>query len=90
MSDRAAVEAQGTMLALRAQARRSSERLISEHVPLPSPAIGDVLPEVHSASFTPTELDWPSTWVDRAGNVRHTPAPAHEVSGTLLDRFWPR
>src|ERR671933_129419 len=85
MSNRVAVGAQGTMLALRAQGRGSSEKLIYEQVPLPSPAIGDVLLEVHAASFTPTELDWPSTWVDRAGNARPTPIPAHEVSGTVID-----
>src|SRR5215203_1910885 len=84
MSNRVAVGAQGTMLALRAQGRDSSEKLIYEQVPLPSPAIGDVLLEVHAASFTPTELDWPSTWVDRAGNARPTPIPAHEVSGTVI------
>ena len=84
MSNRVAVGAQGTMLALRAQGRGSSEKLIYEQVPLPSPAIGDVLLEVHAASFTPTELDWPSTWVDRAGNARPTPRPAHEVSGTVI------
>src|SRR5215216_6464965 len=84
MSNRVAVGAQGTMLALRAQGRGSSEKLIYEQVPLPSPAIGDVLLEVHAASFTPTELDWPSTWVDRAGNARPTPIPAHEVSGTVI------
>src|ERR687890_796278 len=84
MSNRVAVGAQGTMLALRAQGRGSSEKLIYEQVPLPSPAIGDILLEVHAASFTPTELDWPSTWVDRAGNARPTPIPAHEVSGTVI------
>src|ERR687890_1468260 len=84
MSNRVAVGAQGTMLALRAQGRGSSEKLIFEQVPLPSPAIGDILLEVHAASFTPTELDWPSTWVNRAGNARPTPIPAHEVSGTVI------
>ena len=84
MSNRVAVGVQGTMLALRAQGGGSSEKLIYEQVPLPSPAIGDVLLEVHAASFTPTELDWPSTWVDRAGNARPTPIPAHEVSGKVI------
>ena len=84
MSDEAAVGAQETTLALRAQAGGGSEKLIYEQVPLPSPGIGDVLLEVRAASFTPTELDWPSTWVDRAGNARPTPIPAHEVSGTVV------
>jgi NADPH:quinone reductase-like Zn-dependent oxidoreductase len=38
---------------------------------------------VHAASFTPTELEWPSTWVDRAGRPRGAPIPGHEVSGVV-------
>src|SRR5919205_3204957 len=84
MSNGVAVGAQGTMLALRAQGRGSSEKLIYEHVPMPSPGIGDVLLQVHAASFTPTELIWPSTWVDRAGKARPAPIPAHEASGVVV------
>jgi len=50
---------------------------------MPSPGIGDVLVRVHAASFTPTELDWPSTWVDRAGRDRRPSIPGHEVSGVV-------
>jgi NADPH:quinone reductase-like Zn-dependent oxidoreductase len=39
--------------------------------------------EVRAASFTPTELNWPSTWVDRAGRDRSPVVPGHEVSGTV-------
>jgi NADPH:quinone reductase-like Zn-dependent oxidoreductase len=39
--------------------------------------------EVRAASFTPTELDWPSTWVDRAGRDRVPVIPGHEVSGIV-------
>jgi len=42
-----------------------------------------VLVRVHAASFTPTELDWPSTWVDRAGRDRRPSIPGHEVSGVV-------
>ena len=49
----------------------------------PIPGIGDVLVQVHAASFTPTEMDWPSTWVDRAGKDRRPVIPAHEVSGVV-------
>ncbi len=49
----------------------------------PTPGIGDVLVRVHAASFTPTEMDWPSTWVDRAGKDRRPVIPAHEVSGVV-------
>jgi NADPH:quinone reductase-like Zn-dependent oxidoreductase len=79
-----AVEPDKTMLALRARARGDPEQLVSERMSLPSPGIGDVLLRVHAASFTPTELDWPSTWVDRAGRERRAPIPAHEVSGVVV------
>ena len=79
-----AVTPDETMRALRARARGGPEQLVSERVPLPSPAIGDVLLRVHAASFTPTELDWPSTWADRAGRERGAPIPAHEVSGVVV------
>jgi NADPH:quinone reductase-like Zn-dependent oxidoreductase len=47
------------------------------------PGIGDVLVRVHAASFTPTELEWPSTWVDRSGRDRRPSIPGHEVSGVV-------
>ncbi len=50
---------------------------------MPSPGVGDVLVRVHAASFTPTELEWPSTWVDRAGRDRRPSIPGHEVSGVV-------
>ena len=70
-----AVAPDKTMLALRARARGDPEQLVCERMSLPSPGIGDVLLRVHAASFTPTELDWPSTWVDRAGRERHAQDP---------------
>ncbi|MGH8915636.1 MAG: NADP-dependent oxidoreductase [Acidimicrobiia bacterium] len=50
----------------------------------PEPRIGDVLIQVGAASFTPTELQWPSTWVDRSGRDRRPVIPGHEVSGTVV------
>jgi NADPH:quinone reductase-like Zn-dependent oxidoreductase len=41
------------------------------------------LVQVHAASFTPTEMGWTSTWVDRAGKDRRPVIPAHEVSGVV-------
>ena len=38
--------------------------------PEPSAAINDVVVEVHASGFVPTELTWPSTWVDRAHRDR--------------------
>ena len=50
----------------------------------PEPLIGDLLIQVGAASFTPTELQWPSTWVDRSGRDRRPVIPGHEVSGTVV------
>jgi NADPH:quinone reductase-like Zn-dependent oxidoreductase len=50
----------------------------------PEPQIGDVVVQVGAASFTPTELQWPSTWVDRSGRDRQPVIPGHEVSGTVV------
>src|SRR3954451_15638433 len=50
----------------------------------PEPGIGDVVIQVGAASFTPTELQWPSTWADRAGMDRRPVIPGHEVSGTVV------
>lgn len=54
-----------------------------EEMPVPEPGIGDVLVEVKAASFTPTELEWPSTWSDRSGHGRQPIVPGHEVSGVV-------
>jgi NADPH:quinone reductase-like Zn-dependent oxidoreductase len=86
MKNRLTVEQQGkTMTALRARMNDDPKGLSYEEVPIPAPGIGDVLLEVRAASFTPTELKWPSTWVDRAGKARPAPIPAHEVSGVVAD-----
>lgn len=71
------------MNALRIHERGGPERLTYETAPVPAPGIGDALVRVRAASFTPTELDWPSTWVDRAGRDRRPVIPAHEVSGVV-------
>jgi mannose-6-phosphate isomerase-like protein (cupin superfamily) len=79
MMNEPAVEPGRTMEALRAQARGGPEKLIYERVLPPSPGIGDVLLKVRAVSFIPTELDWSSTWVDRAGNARPAPIPARHL-----------
>src|SRR5215467_8040155 len=71
------------MRALRTHQPGGPQHLVEEEAPIPSPGIGDVLIRVHSASFTPTELSWPSTWVDRAGRDRTPVIPGHEVCGTV-------
>ena len=69
------------MHALRAH---DPEGLRYEEAADPKPGIGDVLVRVQAASFTPTEMSWPSTWVDRAGKDRRPVIPAHEVSGVVV------
>jgi NADPH:quinone reductase-like Zn-dependent oxidoreductase len=67
------------MHALRAHHRGGPEQLVYEPAPRPPLGIGDVLVAVQAASFTPTELDWPSTWTDRPGRDRTPVIPGHEV-----------
>jgi NADPH:quinone reductase-like Zn-dependent oxidoreductase len=72
------------MRALRVYARDDPGSLRYEEMAVPTVGIGDVLVEVAAASFTPTELGWPSTWVDRAGRDRHPAVPGHELAGTVV------
>ena len=54
-------------------------------VPHPHAAENDVIVKVHAGGFTPGELDWPSTWVDRAGRDRTPSVPGHELSGVVVE-----
>src|SRR4249919_3276264 len=51
--------------------------------PQPSAAINDVIVQIHASGFVPTELDWPSTWTDRAGRDRTPSIPGHELAGVV-------
>jgi len=51
--------------------------------PEASAAINDVVVEVHASGFVPTELEWPSTWTDRAGRDRAPSILGHELAGTV-------
>ena len=51
--------------------------------PQPAAAINDVLVQVHAAGFVSTELEWPSTWADRAGRDRSPSIPGHELAGVV-------
>jgi hypothetical protein len=42
-------------------------------MPCPHAAQNDVIVRVHAGGFTPGELDWPTTWADRAGRDRTRP-----------------
>jgi NADPH:quinone reductase-like Zn-dependent oxidoreductase len=51
--------------------------------PEPSAAINDVIVEIHASGFVPTEVEWPSTWTDRAGRDRISSIPGHELAGVV-------
>jgi NADPH:quinone reductase-like Zn-dependent oxidoreductase len=54
-------------------------------MPHPHAAENDVVVRVHAAGFTRDELEWPSTWTDRAGRDRTPTIPGHEVSGVVAE-----
>jgi NADPH:quinone reductase-like Zn-dependent oxidoreductase len=72
-----------TMTALRAHHRGGPEVLVVEQAPVPVPARGEVLIEVHAAAITFDELTWDETWT-RAGDDRTPIIPSHEVSGVVM------
>jgi NADPH:quinone reductase-like Zn-dependent oxidoreductase len=51
--------------------------------PEPAAAINDVVVEIHASGFVSTELEWPSTWTDRAGRARTPSIPGHELAGVV-------
>ena len=76
------------MRALCLRDRGGADELTQATLPVPAPGTGDVLVRVHGASYTPGELDWPSTWIDRSGHDRTPVVPGHEVSGVVVDLGW--
>jgi NADPH:quinone reductase-like Zn-dependent oxidoreductase len=51
--------------------------------PEPQAAINDVVVRVHAAGFVNTELEWPSTWADRAFRNRTPSILGHELAGVV-------
>ncbi|MFC5263085.1 NADP-dependent oxidoreductase [Kribbella qitaiheensis] len=51
--------------------------------PEPTAAINDVIVEVHASGWVSTELEWPSTWIDRAGRGRAPSILGHELAGVV-------
>lgn len=51
----------------------------------PHAAENDVIVRVHAAGFTPGELTWPGTWIDRAGHERAPSVPGHELAGVVVE-----
>lgn len=72
------------MKALRIHQPGGPEGLVFEEAPDPEPPTGDVLIAVRGCGFTPNELEWSATWIDRAGRSRTPSVPGHEVSGIVV------
>jgi NADPH:quinone reductase-like Zn-dependent oxidoreductase len=51
--------------------------------PEPSAAINDVIVEIHASGYVPTEVEWPSTWKDRANRDRTPSILGHELAGVV-------
>jgi NADPH:quinone reductase-like Zn-dependent oxidoreductase len=73
------------MRALHAFAKNDPSQLVyEEDAPSPALAPGDVLIRVHASGVTPSELDWPSTWLHHDETPRTPPiVPGHEVAGVV-------
>ncbi|HEY2563817.1 MAG TPA: NADP-dependent oxidoreductase, partial [Acidimicrobiales bacterium] len=54
-------------------------------MPYPHAGQNDVIVQVHAGGFTPGELDWPTTWADRAGHDRTPSVLGHELSGVVVE-----
>ncbi|QGN33231.1 NADP-dependent oxidoreductase [Microlunatus sp. Gsoil 973] len=53
--------------------------------PEPTATTNDVIVRVEASGFIPTELEWPSTWTDRANRDRTPSIPGHEFSGVVTE-----
>ena len=51
--------------------------------PEPPAAINEVIVQIHASGFVSTELEWPSTWTDRADRDRTPSIPGHELAGVV-------
>jgi NADPH:quinone reductase-like Zn-dependent oxidoreductase len=51
--------------------------------PEPLAAINDAIVQIHASGFVPTEMEWPSTWVDRTNRDRTPSIPGHELAGVV-------
>src|SRR5215510_1909004 len=51
--------------------------------PEPPVAINDVIVQIYASGWVATELEWPSTWVDRRGRDRTPSIPGHELAGVV-------
>jgi len=51
--------------------------------PEPQASINDVVVQIYASGFVSTEMEWPSTWVDRRGQNRTLSFPGHELAGVV-------
>ena len=63
------------------QAAGTAGMKLSER-PAPTAAINDVVVQVHASGFVPTELSWPSTWIDRRNRDRTPSIPGTSWPGS--------
>jgi NADPH:quinone reductase-like Zn-dependent oxidoreductase len=59
--------------------------LAHTQMPHPRADLNDVIVQVYAAGCTPGELEWSTTWTDRAGNDRTPSIPGHELSGVVIE-----
>jgi NADPH:quinone reductase-like Zn-dependent oxidoreductase len=72
------------MRALHAYAKSDPSQLVYEEAATPPLAPDDVLVRVHASGVTPSELDWPSTWLHHDDTTRTPPiVPGHDVAGVV-------
>ncbi len=82
MTDMTDMTVMTDMTAVRAHHRGGPEVLVVERAPIPVPAAGEVLIEVHAGAITFDELTWEESWA-RDGRDRTPMIPSHEVSGVI-------
>ena len=51
--------------------------------PEPQAGINDVVVQIHASGFVRTEMEWPSTWIDRLDRDRTPSIPGHELAGVV-------
>ena len=66
------------------QAAGPAGMTLTERPEPPSRAINDVIVQVHASGFVAdSEMEWPSTWTDRADRDRTPSIPGHEMAGVV-------
>jgi NADPH:quinone reductase-like Zn-dependent oxidoreductase len=70
-------------IVVRDQAAGTAGMTLTER-PKPPPAINDVIVQIQASGFVSTELEWPSTWTDRADRNRTPSIPGHELAGVVI------